>query len=115
MTTTKTRKPNRRKKEYEETPDYASLFQRTENEPPRPQFTGNGILDEDTINQILEDGGKFQISLWTLSKDGEPMRNRDGSRRFRAHIEPVWKGGDEEDADAADQAGGGPSDDDIPF
>ncbi len=111
MTTTKTRKPNRRKQEYEETPDYASLFQRTENEPPRPQFTGDGILDAETLEAIQEDGGKFQISLWTLTKDGEPMRNRDGSRRFRAHIEPVWKEGNGAD----DAQAGGPADDDIPF
>lgn len=93
----------RTRKEYEETPDWGSSFQRVENKPPQPQFTGQGVLSEDTINEILESGGEFQIAIWSLGNDGQPMRNRDGSRRFRLHIEAPYKGADDSNGNGEQQ------------
>lgn len=99
------------RKQYEETPDWGTVFQRTENRPPQPGFTGEGVLSDDSLQEISEAGGEFRISIWTLDRDGKPLKNRNGSRRFRVHIEPPYEGDDQGD----DEPAAASSDEDIPF
>lgn len=104
-------RPSKQASSYEETPDYGTLFQREDGTPPRPQFTGAGVLSAETLQEIMAAGGEFQISLWTKSKDGGRMRNRNGSYRFRVHIEPPY----EPAAEPAEPEARPPEEDDIPF
>lgn len=109
-----------RRQEYEETPDYGTVFQRPDNDPPRPGFNGTGVLSAETLKAIEAAGGEFQIAVWTLRNDGKPLRTKDGLRRFRVHIEPPWEGdNDQEDDDYGDgadvSANNSPPDEDIPF
>jgi hypothetical protein len=108
------RQPAKRR-EYEETPDWGTAFHREDNTPPQPQLTGVGVLSQETIEAIIESHGSFQIAIWTKDRDGEPLRNRNGSRRMRIHIEPPYEDpdDDQEDDDEPDYAGD--PDDDIPF
>ena len=116
--------------EYVETPDYGTLWQDVEacKEPGgRPQFSGKGVLAPETVKAIKKAGGAFQIAVWTMDRDGEPMRAKDGGRRFRLHIEPVWQEADDnshEQAKAANRNGRNSPlddgtkavyDDDLPF
>lgn len=104
------RSSRKKRDEYAETPDWATAFQRADNKPPRPGFTGEGVISEDTLNEILKEDGKIQISIWTLDRDGKPLRNRDGTRRFRIHIEPPYDDAADENQDDDDRDDG-----DIPF
>lgn len=104
-------KPPSRSKTWEESPDYGSLFQR-DSEPPRPNFTGEGMLSAETLDTIRDTGGAFQISLWTLDREGQPLRMKDGRRRFRIHVEPPWQ---PEDSGGDDDFAKPDEDDDLPF
>lgn len=96
------------------------MFQRRDATGRQPQFTGVGVLSRETLETILGDDGEFQVAVWTMW-NGKPMRNRDGGRRFRLHIEPAWH--DEDDSgmgDDPDEFDDEPDDDpaeddDIPF
>jgi hypothetical protein len=115
----------KRKKEYQEEPGWATGFQREDNRPPRPQFTGQGILDDEIVDAIMEAGGEFQIAIWTHDSDGRVLRNRNGSRRIRVHIEPPYEGGeadeleddedDDEDLEPDGELEDDDEDDNIPF
>lgn len=106
------RPPRQQRKDYEETPDWGTAFQRADNQPPRPGFTGQGVISQETLDEIAEHGGECQISIWTLDSDGKPLRNRDGTRRFRVHIEAPYDAEDgDQEGDDADES----DDEDIPF
>lgn len=92
-----------KKQQYQENPGWGTAFKRADNHPPRPQFTGEGMLDAEIVDAIMDAGGKFQISVWTTDNEGRPLRNRDGSRRIRLHIEaPYEEAGAERDDDFDD-------------
>lgn len=100
---------------YEETPGWGTAFHRPDNEAPQPAYTGEGVLDVDTLKAIHAAGGEFQIAIW-------PRRTRNGSKTLRIHIEPPYQGS--EDADLDDDEFDGPAaeaddddgtDDDLPF
>lgn len=110
-------RPRKTKKasDYEETPDWGTAFQRAENTPPQPGFTGTGVLSAETLDAINNGDGSFRISIWTLDRDGKPLRNRDGSRRFRCHIEGPWDGDGDGVTTGSARNGSEPEQDDIPF
>lgn len=105
----------RKRREYEETPDWGTAFHREDNTPPQPQLTGVGVLSAETIDAIIEAHGSFQIAIWTKDRDGEPLRNRNGSRRMRIHIEPPYEDPDDDDQEDDEPDNAGDPDDDIPF
>lgn len=102
---------------YVETPDYGSVFQDAEAARGQPNFRGKGVLSAETLKAIKKDDGNFTVSLWTMDRDGEPIRNRDGTRRFRLHIEPVWHDDDDSDSApvASDNGSMAADEDDVPF
>lgn len=108
------RPESKKKSEYEERPDWGTVFQRPGALGGQPNFTGVGILSAETLKEINAADGECQISLWTLDKDGKPLKNRNGTRRFRLHIEPPYDNngnngnGSQPDASKDD-------DDNIPF
>ena len=113
-----TRPKRKKESDYEETPDYGTVFQRADNQPPRPGFTGQGVLSQETLDAIIAADGAVQLSVWTLDRDGKPLRNRDGTRRFRLHIEAPYEDGDQEEEQDTRSNGRRSSkaaEDDIPF
>lgn len=99
--------------DYQEDAGWGSAFHRPENEAPQPSYTGNGVLDSDTLKAIHEAGGEFQISVWT-------RRARTGTKYLRVHIEAPYQGGSEDAELDEDEFTGpvgstGPEEDDMPF
>ncbi len=115
MATKKRSTAKKKRDEYQETPGWGTAFQRVDNEPPQPQFTGQGVLDSGTLKEIREAKGEFQIAIWARDGDGKPLRNRDGSRRLRVHIQPPWKDDDDDLGADDDFDGDDDDDDDVPF
>lgn len=110
MAPPKSRKPAASKKEYIENPDYGTVFQREDAQGRQPQMTGEGVLSQETIDAVTAADGNFQISIWTRGRDGNAMRNRNGTYRFRFHIEPPYQADKGDEADTP-----GDMDDDLPF
>lgn len=106
-------KAKAKKSDYEETANWASAFERPDNEAPQPGFTGTGVLDLDTLRAIAQADGDFQIAVWL-------RRSKSGKRYLRFHIEPPYEGSEPEDADDFFGDDDAPeveaeADDDMPF
>jgi hypothetical protein len=115
------RKPNppapparkRARREYRENPGWGTAFARADNRPPQPQYTGEGVLDDEIVDAIMAAGGKFTIAVWVKDNDGHPLRNKDGTRRIRVHIEAPYSENDDDQDDDDDEFEDGDDDDDF--